>query len=146
MSRLVSVSSNDGRNDSWTVLWKRHDPCCCPELRSACDRDRSRRALLRDCCASALAAGLSLHGAHRGSRTATPYLFAQRERTRNDESRSISRNSSAAEALKTRIALTDTEVAKMKDSIKANRELLRSWRPGICGVQSEAAYRKKTGG
>ena len=34
----------------------------------------------------------------------------------------------AAEALKTRIALTETEVAQMKDGIKAKRELLRSWR------------------
>ena len=40
----------------------------------------------------------------------------------------------ATEALKSRIALTETEVAQMKDGIKAKRELLRSRR------KASAAY------
>jgi predicted nucleic acid-binding Zn-ribbon protein len=49
----------------------------------------------------------------------------------------------AAEALKTRIGLTETEVAKMKDSIKANRELLRSWRKSLAAFNPKRLTAKK---
>ena len=41
----------------------------------------------------------------------------------------------ATEAPKARIALTETEVAQMKDGIKeAKRELLRSWRKALAAL------------
>jgi len=49
----------------------------------------------------------------------------------------------ATEALKTRIALTETEVAQMKDGIKAKRELLRSWRKALSAFSPKRAAPKK---
>lgn len=49
----------------------------------------------------------------------------------------------ATEALKARIALTETEVAQMKDGIKAKRELLRSWRKALAAFSPRRAASKK---
>jgi hypothetical protein len=49
----------------------------------------------------------------------------------------------ATEALKTRIALTETEVAEMKDGIKAKRELLRSWRKALGAFSPKRPASKK---
>ena len=49
----------------------------------------------------------------------------------------------ATEALKTRIALTETEVAQMKDGIKAKRELLRSWRKALSAFSPKRVAPKK---
>jgi len=38
---------------------------------------------------------------------------------------------SAAEALDKRISLTETEIAEMKDRIKAKKESVRSWRKAL---------------
>jgi HAMP domain-containing protein len=37
----------------------------------------------------------------------------------------------AAEALQVRIALTETEIAEIKESMKAKKELVRSWRKAL---------------
>lgn len=49
----------------------------------------------------------------------------------------------ATEALKTRIALTETEVVQMKDAIKAKRELLRSWRKALAAFSPKRPASKK---
>jgi hypothetical protein len=49
----------------------------------------------------------------------------------------------ATEALKARIALTETEVAQMKDGIKAKRELLRSWRKALAAFNPKRPASKK---
>jgi hypothetical protein len=40
----------------------------------------------------------------------------------------------AAEALESRITLTEAEIAEMKESIKAKKELVRSWRKALSAV------------
>ena len=52
----------------------------------------------------------------------------------------------ATEALKARIALTETEVAQMKDGIKAKRELLRSWRKALAAFSPKRAPKKPAEG
>jgi DNA/RNA-binding domain of Phe-tRNA-synthetase-like protein len=49
----------------------------------------------------------------------------------------------ATEALKSRILITEAEVAKMKDGIKANRELLRSWRKALAAFNPKKPSAKK---
>jgi hypothetical protein len=49
----------------------------------------------------------------------------------------------ATEALKSRIALTETEVAEMKDSIKAKRELRRNWRKALAAFGPRRQAPKK---
>ena len=49
----------------------------------------------------------------------------------------------AAEALEARIALTETEIAQMKDSIKAKKELVRSWRKALGAFTPRRAVVKK---
>jgi hypothetical protein len=48
----------------------------------------------------------------------------------------------ATEALQARIELTETEVAQMKDGIKAKRELLRSWRKALAAFSPKRAASK----
>jgi len=43
----------------------------------------------------------------------------------------------ASEALKTRIALTEAEIAEMLESIKAKKQLVRAWRKAIAAVIPE---------
>lgn len=49
----------------------------------------------------------------------------------------------ATEALKNRIALTETEVAQMKDGIKAKRALLRNWRKALAAFSPKRQTLKK---
>jgi hypothetical protein len=49
----------------------------------------------------------------------------------------------ATEALKIRIALTETEVAQMRDGIKAKRELLRSRRKALAAFSPKRPVSKK---
>ena len=49
----------------------------------------------------------------------------------------------ATEALKARIALTETELAEMKDRIKASRGLLRSWRKALSAFDPKRPVSKK---
>ena len=49
----------------------------------------------------------------------------------------------ATEALQSRIAITETEIAEMKESIKAKKTLVRSWRKAIAAVSPAAAASKK---
>ena len=49
----------------------------------------------------------------------------------------------ATGALKTQIALTESEVAQMKDGIKAKRELLRNWRKALAAFSPKRQAPKK---
>ncbi len=49
----------------------------------------------------------------------------------------------ATEALKSRIALTETEVVQMKKGIASKRELLRSWRKALATFNPKRAAPKK---
>ena len=49
----------------------------------------------------------------------------------------------ATEALKSRIALTESEVAQMKQGIKTKRELLRSWRKALAAFSPKRPVTKK---
>ena len=49
----------------------------------------------------------------------------------------------AAEALESRIALTETEIAQMKESMKAKKDLVRSWRKALSAVAPGRAPKKK---
>jgi DNA/RNA-binding domain of Phe-tRNA-synthetase-like protein len=49
----------------------------------------------------------------------------------------------ATEALKTRIALTEAEVAQMKEDIKAKRAHVKSWRRALASVNPQLATKKK---
>lgn len=48
----------------------------------------------------------------------------------------------AAEALETRITLTQTEIDQMKESIKAKKELIRSWRKALGAFTPKRAAKK----
>jgi len=49
----------------------------------------------------------------------------------------------AAEALQARIALTETEIAEMKESVKAKKELVRSWRKALGAFSPKRTAPKK---
>jgi hypothetical protein len=49
----------------------------------------------------------------------------------------------AAEALESRIALTEAEIAQMKESMKAKKDLVRSWRKALGAVAPGRASKKK---
>jgi hypothetical protein len=49
----------------------------------------------------------------------------------------------ATEALESRIAITEAEVAEMKESIAGKRELLRSWRKALSTFNPKRATQKK---
>jgi len=49
----------------------------------------------------------------------------------------------AAEALESRIRQTDAEIAELKDTIKAKKELVRSWRKALGAVAPKRAPIKK---
>ena len=48
----------------------------------------------------------------------------------------------AAEALEKRINLTEDEIAQMKESIKAKRANLRSWKKALAAISPRPAKRK----
>jgi septal ring factor EnvC (AmiA/AmiB activator) len=51
----------------------------------------------------------------------------------------------ATEALKSRIALTETEVAEMKQGIKSKRQQLRSWSKALAAFSPKRpAVKKRT--
>jgi hypothetical protein len=49
----------------------------------------------------------------------------------------------AAEALESRIALTETEISELKESIKAKKALVRSWRKALAAFSLVPASKKK---
>ena len=49
----------------------------------------------------------------------------------------------ATEALESRIAITEAEVAEMKESIAGKRELLRSWRKALSTFNPKRVASKK---
>jgi len=49
----------------------------------------------------------------------------------------------AAEALESRIALTETEIAQMKETMKAKKDLVRSWRKALGAFTPRRAAAKK---
>jgi hypothetical protein len=49
----------------------------------------------------------------------------------------------AAQALESRIALTEAEIDQMKESIKAKKELVRSWRKALGAVAPKGAAIKE---
>ena len=52
----------------------------------------------------------------------------------------------ATEALESRIAITESEVAQLKEGIAAKRELLRSWRKALATFNPKrVAAKKRTG-
>lgn len=50
---------------------------------------------------------------------------------------------SATQALETRIAITEAEVAEMKDALRTKKELLRSWRKALGTFNPKLAAKKK---
>ena len=52
----------------------------------------------------------------------------------------------AAEALEARIALTETEVDQRKESMKAKKALVRSWRKALAAIGTRPATPKKRTG
>jgi len=52
----------------------------------------------------------------------------------------------ATEALESRIAITETEVAELKEGIAGKRELLRAWRKALATVNPKRAVPKKRAG
>jgi hypothetical protein len=52
----------------------------------------------------------------------------------------------ATEALESRIAITESEVAQMKEGIASKRELLRSWRKALVTFNPKRAVLKKRTG
>ena len=49
----------------------------------------------------------------------------------------------AAEALESRIAVTETEIAEMKAAMKAKKDLVRSWRKALGAFTPRRAAAKK---
>jgi hypothetical protein len=49
----------------------------------------------------------------------------------------------ATEALESRIAITESEVAELKESIAGRRELLRAWRKALATFNPKRAAAKK---
>ena len=49
----------------------------------------------------------------------------------------------AAEALQTRITLTQTEIDQMKEDIKAKKALVRAWRKVLAAFNPRQAVQKK---
>lgn len=49
----------------------------------------------------------------------------------------------AADALESRIALTEAEIAEMKESIAAKKQLLRSWRKALAAFTPKQIPKKK---
>jgi hypothetical protein len=49
----------------------------------------------------------------------------------------------AAQALEKRIAITETEMAQMKDGITARKRLVRSWRKALAAFSPATTSKKK---
>ncbi|HVX90807.1 MAG TPA: hypothetical protein VHC20_04225 [Candidatus Paceibacterota bacterium] len=49
----------------------------------------------------------------------------------------------ASEALQTRIALTEAEIAQLRETIAAKKEQLRSWRKAIAAFSPQGAPKKR---
>jgi hypothetical protein len=49
----------------------------------------------------------------------------------------------AAEALESRISQTEAEIAQMKESMKAKRELVRAWRKALTAVNPRRPASRK---
>ena len=49
----------------------------------------------------------------------------------------------AAQALETRIAITETEMAQMKEEVAAKKRLVRSWRKALAAFSPAGANTKK---
>ena len=49
----------------------------------------------------------------------------------------------AAQALEKRIAITETEMAQMKDGIVAKKRLVRSWRKALAAFSPATSMKKK---
>lgn len=53
----------------------------------------------------------------------------------------------ATEALESRIAITESEIAQLKQGVAAKRELLRSWRKALASFNPKrVAPKKRVGG
>ena len=52
----------------------------------------------------------------------------------------------AAEALESRISLTETEIAEMKEAMKTKKALVRSWRKAVAAISPRQAAQKKRAG
>ena len=49
----------------------------------------------------------------------------------------------AAEALKTRIQMTESEISEMKEDLKAKKQLLRTWRKALSAFNPQLPAKKK---
>ena len=49
----------------------------------------------------------------------------------------------ATEALKTRIALTETEISQMKEAVKTKKGLVRAWRKALAAFNPRPPAQKK---
>lgn len=49
----------------------------------------------------------------------------------------------AMEALQTRIAITESEMAQLKESVAAKRQLIRSWRKALVAFAPQTVTKKK---
>jgi len=51
----------------------------------------------------------------------------------------------AAQALEKRIAITETEMAQMKEEVAAKKQLVRSWRKALAAFAPQLTAKKKRG-
>ena len=49
----------------------------------------------------------------------------------------------ATEALQTRIAITETEMAQLKETVAAKKQLVRSWKKALTAFAPQSASKKK---
>lgn len=50
----------------------------------------------------------------------------------------------AVDALEKRITITESEIDQMKESIRAKKSLVRSWRKGLAAISPRAIAKRKT--
>ena len=67
----------------------------------------------------------------------------RKERTRMMTQTTFPEIQAAAQALESRIALTEGEIAQMKESIKAKKDLVRSWRKALNAFTPKGGAAKK---